>query len=160
MTGVQTCALPISDLLSREQLCEWVQNSPGPRLLILNTVQSAAVIANDLCQRYGRECVEHLSTALTANDRAKTIERVKTRLEEKADQNWTLVATSCVEAGVDFSFHTGFREVSSLLSLLQAAGRVNRHGCIPCAKMWSFAMQDSLMLKKNKGLKTDRKSVV
>lgn len=144
------------DLLSRERLCEWVQNSPGPRLLILNTVQSAAVIANDLCQRYGRECVEHLSTALTANDRAKTIERVKTRLEEKADQNWTLVATSCVEAGVDFSFHTGFREVSSLLSLLQAAGRVNRHGCIPCAKMWSFAMQDSLMLKKNKGLKTSR----
>lgn len=144
------------ELLSREQLCEWVQNSPGPRLLILNTVQRAAVIASDLCQRFGRECLEHLSTALTANDRRKAIERVRARLEEKEDQNWTLVATSCVEAGVDFSFRTGFREISSLLSLLQAAGRVNRHGCIPCAKMWSFSMQDSLMLNKNPGLNTSR----
>ena len=74
------------------------------------------------------EKVEHLSTALLPGDRAKTIETVKRRLEDQEDTDWILVATSCVEAGVDFSFRTGFREMFSLLSLLQAAGRVNRNG--------------------------------
>lgn len=60
------------------------------------------------------------------------------------------MATSCVEAGVDFSFRTGFREISSLLSLLQAAGRVNRQGNFATAEMWSFSLQDDSMLTRNK----------
>lgn len=136
----------------RQELIEWVENSPGPRLLILNTVQNAAVIALDMEQKYGRGCVEHLSTALTPEDRSKTIKRIKTRLENTFDTEWTLVATSCVEAGVDFSFRTGFREMSSLLSLLQAAGRVNRHGKYADAKMWSFSLRDDSMLTKNKSM--------
>lgn len=71
--------------LSRRELVEWVGNSPGPRLLILNTVRSAAVIASDMAQKYGRECVEHLSTALTPEDRSKTIRRIKKRLENNSD---------------------------------------------------------------------------
>lgn len=134
-------------------LIEWVANSPGPRLLILNTVQSAAVIASDMAQKYGRGCVEHLSTALTPEDRSKTIKRIKKRLKDASDRDWTLVATSCVEAGVDFSFRTGFREMSSLLSLLQAAGRVNRHGQLKDAEMWSFSLQDNSMLSRNESLK-------
>ncbi|MDD2955076.1 MAG: DEAD/DEAH box helicase [Oscillospiraceae bacterium] len=144
------------EAISREELVDWVRSTPGPRLLILNTVQSAAVIAEDFCKACGRNCVEHLSTALTAEDRNNTIERVKARLKDKSDTDWTLVATSCVEAGVDFSFRSGFRELSSLLSLLQAAGRVNRNGIYPDAAMWSFAMQDDSMLKKNPGFDTSR----
>lgn len=143
--------------VSRGELAQWVQSSPGPRLLILNTVQSAAVIANDLCTTYGRECVEHLSTALTPEDRERVIRRVKIRLNDVSDTNWTLVATSCVEAGVDFSFRTGFRELSSLLSLLQAAGRVNRHGTIQNAQMWSFLLQEDSMLKSNSMLEDARR---
>lgn len=142
--------------VSRGELVQWVQSSPGPRLLILNTVQSAAVIANDLCTAYGRDCVEHLSTALTPEDREGTIQRVKARLNDASDTNWALVATSCVEAGVDFSFRTGFRELSSLLSLLQAAGRVNRHGSIQNADMWSFLLQEDSMLKSNPMLEDSR----
>jgi CRISPR-associated endonuclease/helicase Cas3 len=70
--------------------------------------------------------------------------------------DWTLVATSCVEAGVDFSFRSGFRELSSLLSLLQASGRVNRNGLYTDAIMWSFTLQDDSTLKKNPGLDTSR----
>lgn len=135
--------------LSRSQLEDLAQSLPGPRLLIMNTVQSAAVIAKDICEQYGRGCVEHLSTALTAADREATLKRIKERLANKDDNNWTLVATSCVEAGVDFSFRTGLREYSSLLSLLQAAGRVNRHGHDRDAEIWSFSMQDDSLLKKN-----------
>lgn len=145
-----------TEALSRRELIEWVQSAPGPRLLILNTVQSAAVIADDLAAAYGRECVEHLSTALTPEDRSAVIERVKARLEDKSDANWTLVATSCVEAGVDFSFRTGFRELSSLLSLLQAAGRVNRHGLFQGAEMRSFSLQEDSMLKQNLALDVSR----
>ena len=138
--------------LSRTELENWVMSVPGPRLLIMNTVQSAAVVAQDLKEYWGRECVEHLSTSLTAEDRARTVERIQQRLRDPSDTNWTLVATSCVEAGVDFSFRVGFRELSSLLSLVQTAGRVSRGGEYPRAEIWSFSMQDDFMLKRNPGI--------
>ena len=138
--------------IGRKELPKWVQEAPGPRLLILNTVQSAAVIAADMAAEFGQTHVEHLSTALTPEDRGNTIDRIRRRLADPDDADWTLVATSYVEAGVDFSFRTGFREISSLLSLLQAAGRVNRHGRNTEAVMWSFSLQDDSMLPKNPAL--------
>lgn len=138
--------------IGRKELAEWVQEAPGPRLLILNTVQSAAVIAADMAAEFGQTHVEHLSTALTPEDSGNTIDRIRRPLADPDDADWTLVATSCVEAGVDFSFRTGFREISSLLSLLQAAGRVNRHGRNTEAVMWSFSLQDDSMLPKNPAL--------
>lgn len=138
--------------IGRKELPKWVQEAPGPRLLILNTVQSAAVIAADMAAEFGQTHVEHLSTALTPEDRGNTIDRIRRRLADPDDADLTLVATSCVEAGVDFSFRTGFREISSLLSLLQAAGRVNRHGRNTEAVMWSFSLQDDSMLPKNPAL--------
>lgn len=142
--------------VTRKKLIEWIHSAPGPRLLIVNTVQSAAVLADDFLKRFGRSHVEHLSTALKAEDREREIEKIKRRLENRDDTDWVLVATSCVEAGVNFSFRTGFRELSSLLSLLQAAGRVNRHGDCPGAEMWSFTLQEDSMLKENTQLNTSR----
>lgn len=88
--------------IGRKELPKWVQEAPGPRLLILNTVQSAAVIAADMAAEFGQTHVEHLSTALTPEDRGNTIDRIRRRLADPDDADWTLVATSCVEAGVDF----------------------------------------------------------
>lgn len=138
---------------SRNNLIEAVMKSKGPRLLILNTVQSAAVIAKEFCEKNGRDCVEHLSTSLTPDDREKTLERVKERLKLDHDNNWILVATSCVEAGVDLSFRTGFRELSSLTSLLQAAGRVNRNGEYGVSEMHTFCLSEDKMLKSNPSVK-------
>ena len=138
--------------MHRQELIDWVQKTAGPRLLILNTVQNAAVVASDMCEKFGRSCIEHLSTALTPEDRSKVIDRIKQRLNDQSDTDWTLVASSCVEAGVDFSFRTGFREISSLLSLLQTAGRVNRHGDSAGADMWSFSLRDDSVLTQNKGV--------
>lgn len=143
-----------SDLLPKsiEELIKLVMSKPGPRLVIMNTVQSAAVVAQRICQQYGRERVEHISTSLTPADREKTIAKVKSRLLHN-DDNWVLVATSCVEAGVDFSFRSGFRELGTLVSLLQASGRVNRNGKYHDSEMWTFCMKDGEMLTKNPGLK-------
>lgn len=140
----------IDSPLSRDELIDLVISQPGPRLLIVNTVKNAAVLAHDLEARFGRNHVLHLSTALCAADREKVNRRIKERLLAKEnDSDWTLVATSCVEAGVDYSFKTGFRENGSLLSLLQAAGRVNRSGEDSDAKMFSFILQDNPMLTVN-----------
>lgn len=136
-----------------ETFVEVVAQSQGPRLVILNTVQSAAVVAEYICEKYGRGCVEHLSTSLTPNDRDKTLDRVKARLNGADDDDWALVATSCVEAGVDFSFRTGFRELASLTSLLQAAGRVNRNGEYGISEMHTFCLSESNMLKSNPDIK-------
>lgn len=138
---------------SLDVFIEKVMQSKGPRLLILNTVQSAAVIANEVCKKYGRESVEHLSTALTPDDREKTLHQVKARLKSIYDDDWVLVATSCVEAGVDLSFRIGFRELSSLTSLLQAAGRVNRNGEYGVSEMHTFCLSQDKKLKSNPGVK-------
>ena len=138
--------------LSREELIHTTMNKPGPRLLIVNTVQSAAVLARDIAKTYGRERVEHLSTSLTPMDRAKSIERIKDRSQDPSDTDWILVATSCIEAGVDLSFHTGFREAASMVSLLQTAGRVDRNGLLDDAEVWTFQMQDDPLLKRDPGV--------
>lgn len=133
---VSICREP--QAMSLKSLASFVTNKPGPRLVIFNTVQSAAVFAHHLredCQQ-GLN-VEHISTALTPGDRSQTVARVKERLAEK-ESEWTLVATSCVEAGVDFSFRTAFRESWGLVNLLQIAGRASRSGEYDDAEVWDF----------------------
>jgi CRISPR-associated endonuclease/helicase Cas3 len=138
---------------SADGLVSWFSTLPGPRIVILNTVQSAAAVALTCKERFGRESVEHLSTALTPTDRTRTLERVKERLRNSSDIDWTLVATSCVEAGVDISFRTGARELGSLVSLLQTAGRVNRHGINNDAEVWTVRLAEAGLLKLHPGLK-------
>lgn len=116
------------DPLTLDSVAGALSDLPGPRLLVVNTVQNAAVIAEHLKEEWGQASVEHVSTALTPEDRAKAYYRVRQRLRDRADEHWTLVATSCVEAGVDIDFASGMRERASLMSLLQLSGRVNRHG--------------------------------
>jgi len=135
------------------ELSDWIVKFPGPLLVILNTVQSAAIMADYLSNRYGRKSVKHLSTALTPIDREKTLKEIIERLNDKQDTDWTLVATSCIEAGVNLSFRNGFRELGSFVSLLQAAGRVNREGFLNDSEMWTFCISEDGMLKLNPGMK-------
>lgn len=134
--------------LSLEQVVDFVCETAGPRLLIVNTVQSAAFIASHIKNSVGNN-VEHLSTSLTPNDRDATLIRIKNRLRDDNDQDWTLVATSCVEAGVDFSFRTGFRERASLNSLLQTSGRVNRNGEFGTANVWDIQLVHDDRLRRH-----------
>ncbi len=136
-----------------DELAELVHRSSGPRIIVLNTVQSAAVVAEHFRKEFGPNCVEHLSTALLPKDRTATLGRITERLRSPEDADWTLVATSCVEAGVDFSFRTGFRELASLTSLLQVAGRVNRNGEYGVSELHTFCLTENEKLKSNPGLK-------
>jgi CRISPR-associated endonuclease/helicase Cas3 len=102
---------------SVSELLKTVRQTTGPRLVIFNTVQSAAVFARAM--RTEDENVLHVSTALAPQDRSAILAKVGDRLRSHENKNWTLVATSCVEAGVDFSFYTAFRERFSTASMIQ-----------------------------------------
>lgn len=103
-----------------------IRDTKGPRLVIFNTVQSAAFVAREMCA--AGDDVSHLSTALAPRDRDLILAHLTERLKTRDDRNWTLVATSCVEAGVDLSFGVAFRERFSAASIVQVGGRINRHG--------------------------------
>jgi CRISPR/Cas system-associated endonuclease/helicase Cas3 len=58
-----------------------------------------------------------------------------------------------VEAGVNLSFRTGFRELGSLASLLQVSGRVNREGEYEYAEVWTFSLANSSRVNANPSVK-------
>lgn len=125
----------------------------GNRLIILNTVQSAAVFAHSLqneiqpelssCASLSERKVLHLSTALAPIDRERIIaelDKRQARDNKWKNKDWYLVATSCVEAGVDLDFDFGFRERCSLTSFLQTAGRINREASNCKSILYDFAL--------------------
>ena len=141
--------------LNADEICNWIKELQGPRLIILNTVHSAASVAKKLSESYGDKrfgFVEHLSTALAPIHRKTILERIKKRLdpiENPNDTDWTLVATSCVEAGIDFSFRTAAREFCSLVSTIQTAGRINRSGEYDESDLWNFQIVPGNSLKEH-----------
>jgi CRISPR-associated endonuclease/helicase Cas3 len=139
--------------LDCDELVTWVSAADGPRLLILNTVQSAAVVAERM--RKAGHHVLHLSTALAPVHRDRIVERIRERLKHNYN-DWTLVATSCVEAGMDFSFRTGFRESCSTSSLIQIGGRISRNAEHDEAVVWDFRVRDS-MLSQHPGFTVPRR---
>ena len=74
----------------------------------------------------GLDGLVHLTTRQCAADRRTILAGVKERL--KHGQLCRVVATSLVEAGVDFSFPRVWRAEAGLDQIHQAAGRCNREG--------------------------------
>jgi CRISPR-associated endonuclease/helicase Cas3 len=117
-----------------------------PKMVIMNTVQNAAMLARHLKNNESLDVI-HLSTALTPKHRKRKVEKIKKRLKNTNDTQWILVATSCVEAGMNFSFRTGFREAFSVSSALQPAGRINRHFSEDDAVLYVFTTTGSAFNK-------------
>ncbi|MBM4305727.1 MAG: CRISPR-associated endonuclease Cas3'' [Deltaproteobacteria bacterium] len=142
--------------MNLNELYHWLYNTlQSPRIVIMNTVQSAAALADKIARENGRDTVEHLSTALTPSDREITLERIKSRLKNKEDVEWTLVATTCAEAGLNLSFRSGARDMSSLGSTIQLGGRVNRQceygsNC----EVWCFNIRKDESLREHPHFKT------
>ena len=72
--------------------------------------------------------VYYLSTNIVPAHRLRVIERVKNDLRNGFKP--ILIATQCVEAGVDLDFDMGFRDVGPIDSIVQVAGRINRENSL------------------------------
>jgi CRISPR-associated endonuclease/helicase Cas3 len=82
--------------------------------------------AQNIVSKLNKDNVYHLSTTMHPLHRTKTVEIIKDRLSNNLPV--TLIATSCVECGVDFDFDKVYRELAPYPSIIQAAGRCNRNG--------------------------------
>ena len=90
-------------------------------LCIVNIKRHAKIV----WEKIGEESF-HLSTNLCPAHRRVVLETVVKRLLNK--QPAKLIATQCIEAGVDVDFPVVYRAYAPLEAIIQAAGRCNREG--------------------------------
>ena len=70
-----------------------------------------------------------LTTNLCPAHRLEVVDKIKARL--RSGQPCRVVATQCIEAGVDLDFDVMYRALAPLEAIIQAAGRCNRNGRLP-----------------------------
>lgn len=98
----------------------------GATAVILNTVRDAAEVYRRVRSGMQEGEVHFLSGRMTPLHKKEKIAAIKFSLQN----GWgaLVVCTQVLEAGVDLSFRQLFRALPVIPSLVQAAGRVNRHG--------------------------------
>ena len=97
----------------------------GSVAVILNTVRDAFGVFRKLKASGG--CWFFLASRMLPGHKEKIIRRVRKCLKEKT-QPIGVVCTQVLEAGVDLSFRAVLRARPIFPSIVQAAGRANRHG--------------------------------
>ena len=109
-----------------EKICEAA--SDKNTLVVVNTIKKAQELFAKLKDKFNCFC---LNGYMYDDHKRATIEAVKCAIDKsKIDplvSKILLISTQSIEAGVDLDFDVGFREVSPISSIIQTAGRVNRH---------------------------------
>lgn len=103
---------------------QYLPVNKGSGLVVLNTKKSA-LEAYALLKKQLQGPVLFLSAWMTPRHRRSVMRYLK-YLERKGIRHY-LVATQVVEAGVDLDFDWVFRDMGPLDSVIQVAGRCNRH---------------------------------
>lgn len=96
-------------------------------LIVCNTKNAARAIFEDLKAQTSTPII-HLSTNMCPVHRKYKITQLRTALDPKNPQPTICVSTQLIEAGVDLDFGCVIRSLAGLDSIVQAAGRCNRHG--------------------------------
>ncbi|MEA4989852.1 hypothetical protein SDC9_02892 [bioreactor metagenome] len=106
-------------------LAQEEQQSHGSCLVVCNTKRMAEKIYA-LCDKQEGVNFYYLSTNLCPAHRMEKLEAMRADL--KNGRPVLCVSTQLIECGVDISFRSVIRMAAGLDSILQAAGRCNRHG--------------------------------
>ena len=120
--------------VSEEELIEKLEQE-YQALCIVNTKKRAQKIY----QTMKGEGVFHLSTTMYPKHRRRVLEKVRTLLGN--GDKCILISTSLVEAGVDLDFHSVYRQLSGVDSMIQAAGRCNREGKRDVKESFAYIFQ-------------------
>ncbi len=97
-------------------------------LVVCNTKKEAAFLFESL-QAANCRCF-HLSAAMCVQHRRETLQALQSALDKPSADNRqkvVCVSTQVIEAGVDISFQRVIRFSAGMDSVVQAAGRCNRH---------------------------------
>ena len=109
-----------------EKICEAA--SDKNTLVVVNTIKKAQELFTKLRDKFSCFC---LNGYMYDDHKRATIDAVRCAIDKsKVDplaSKILLISTQSIEAGVDLDFDIGFREVSPISSIIQTAGRVNRH---------------------------------
>ncbi|MBK8535362.1 MAG: CRISPR-associated helicase Cas3' [Candidatus Competibacteraceae bacterium] len=109
-----------------ERLIAELATDERATLIIVNRRRAVGTLFDALRAALPGRPLVALSTNLTPLDRRARIRLVQRLLRQ--GQPVVVVTTQLVEAGVDFSFPVVHRDLGPLDSIIQAAGRCNRHG--------------------------------
>ncbi len=130
------------DLTARElsqfsdELIDFIKNSSNPDfLIILNTRNSAKEVYHAIKSEFDN--VFFLSSLVIPKQRSKLIHE----LSSVRSQDRILVSTQIVEAGVDVDFQNVIRDMAPLDSIVQAAGRCNRHAIKEIGNVYLFDLK-------------------
>ncbi len=126
------------DKTSPELTCEEIADLALSRfrqgkstLVVVNTKAEARKVFNGLCETKDRY---FLSTDMCPAHRLNVIDRMRTALahdDSDSARPILCVSTQLIEAGVDISFDCVIRAEAGFDSIIQVAGRCNRHGRSP-----------------------------
>ena len=120
-----------------EKICEAA--SDKNTLVVVNTIKKAQELFTKLRDKFSCFC---LNGYMYDDHKRATIEAVRCAVNKsKVDplaSKILLISTQSIEAGVDLDFDIGFREVSPISSIIQTAGRVNRHFGATSGELYVF----------------------
>ena len=106
-------------------------------LVMANTRKKAVNIYNSIVQIHKDRTKIYLSSGIRKKDRIDVLKNLS------AKENYVLVSTQVVEAGVDISFSNIYREAAPLDNIIQVMGRLNREGLDPDAKLVVYPTDSS-----------------
>lgn len=111
-----------------EKIISWTKNSEFRRALIVFNTANEAI---EFYKKYLNDLMEFSKNALlihsrfTEKDREKKIEEIK-KLQKDKTEDFVIVSTQVIEAGVDISSDLMITEISPANSLIQRCGRFLR----------------------------------
>ncbi len=109
-----------------ETLKEQILQENQSVLIVLNTIDDTKELYRLLSGELNKHELLLLNTHITPRHRRLKIYLAKRRLRE--GEKIVLVSTQLIEAGVDIDFPVLYRDLATIPSIIQSAGRCNRNG--------------------------------
>ena len=129
------------DISGEEDLLEKIGQVARDKntLVVVNTIKKAQELFVKLRDKFSCFC---LNGYMYDRHKRAIIRMVRCGISKSKNDPLAskilLISTQSIEAGVDLDFDVGFREVSPISSIIQTAGRVNRHFGEICGELYVF----------------------